>query len=149
MTNFATLIMNRTFHYRVSLLNYVAIVVVAAAALCMFWHRSAAGAVAGLALMMAVVLMVERIVHTAYVFTADGMLIISKGRFSRRVAIRITDIVSVERVRASVLGVRYVLIRYGAGREVSVQPAGEEAFVGEITRRQELMERRENERTKR
>lgn len=141
--------MNRTFHYRVSLLNYVAIVVVAAAALCMFWHRSAAGAVAGLALMMAVVLMVERIVHTAYVFTADGMLIISKGRFSRRVAIRITDIVSVERVRASVLGVRYVLIRYGAGREVSVQPAGEEAFVGEITRRQELMERRENERTKR
>ena len=141
--------MNRTFHYRVSLLNYVAIVVVAAAALCMFWHRSAAGAVAGLALMMAVVLMVERIVHTAYVFTADGMLIISKGRFSRCVAIRITDIVSVERVRAGVLGVRYVLIRYGAGREVSVQPAGEEAFVGEITRRQELMERRENERTKR
>ena len=141
--------MNRTFHNRVSLLNYVAIVVVAAAALCMFWHRSAAGAVAGLALMMAVVLMVERIVHTAYVFTADGMLIISKGRFSRRVAIRITDIVSVERVRAGVLGVRYVLIRYGAGREVSVQPAGEEAFVGEITRRQELMERRENERTKR
>lgn len=141
--------MNRTFHYRVSLLNYVAIAVVAAAALCMFWHRSAAGAVAGLALMMAVVLMVERIVHTAYVFTADGMLIISKGRFSRRVAIRITDIVSVERVRAGVLGVRYVLIRYGAGREVSVQPAGEEAFVGEITRRQELMERRENERTKR
>ena len=141
--------MNRTFHYCVSLLNYVAIVVVAAAALCMFWHRSAAGAVAGLALMMAVVLMVERIVHTAYVFTADGMLIISKGRFSRRVAIRITDIVSVERVRAGVLGVRYVLIRYGAGREVSVQPAGEEAFVGEITRRQELMERRENERTKR
>lgn len=141
--------MNRTFHYRVSLLNYVAIAVVAAAALCMFWHRSAAGAVAGLALMMAVVLMVERIVHTAYVFTADGMLVISKGRFSRRVAIRITDIVSVERVRAGVLGVRYVLIRYGAGREVSVQPAGEEAFVGEITRRQELMERRENERTKR
>ena len=141
--------MNRTFHYRVSLLNYVAIVVVAAAALCMFWHRSAAGAVAGLALMMAVVLMVERIVHTAYVFTADGMLVISKGRFSRRVAIRITDIVSVERVRAGVLGVRYVLIRYGAGREVSVQPAGEEAFVGEITRRQELMERRGNERTKR
>ena len=141
--------MNRTFHYRVSLLNYVAIVVVAAAALCMFWHRSAAGAVAGLALMMAVVLMVERIVHTAYVFTADGMLVISKGRFSRRVAIRITDIVSVERVRAGVLGVRYVLLRYGAGREVSVQPAGEEAFVGEITRRQELMERRENERTKR
>lgn len=141
--------MNRTFHYRVSLLNYVAIAVVAAAALCMFWHRSAAGAVAGLALMMAVVLMVERIVHTAYVFTADGMLIIGKGRFSRRVAIRITDIVSVERVRAGVLGVRYVLIRYGAGREVSVQPAGEEAFVGEITRRQELMERRENERTKR
>ena len=141
--------MNRTFHYRVSLLNYVAIVVVAAAALCMFWHRSAAGAVAGLALMMAVVLMVERIVHTAYVFTADGMLVISKGRYSRRVAIRITDIVSVERVRAGVLGVRYVLIRYGAGREVSVQPAGEDAFVGEITRRQELMERRENERTKR
>ena len=137
MTNFATLIMNRTFHYRVSLLNYVAIAVVAAAALCMFWHRSAAGAVAGLALMMAVVLMVERIIHTAYVFTDDGLLVVSKGRFLRPVSIRVGDIIEVKRMRMSVLPQGYVLIRYGAGHELSVQPANEDAFINEIRRRQE------------
>ena len=117
---------NRTFHYRVSFLNYAAIIVVAVAALCAFWHKSAANAVVGFALMVVVVLMVERIVHTAYTLTADGRLRVSKGRFSRRVEILLADIVSVETVHGRLLPVRYVLVRYGAGHELAVQPANEE-----------------------
>lgn len=139
--NFAGVMINRTFHYRVTFLNYVAIIVVAVAALCAFWHKSAANAVVGLALMIAVVLMVERIVHTAYTLTADGRLRVSKGRFSRRVEIRLTDIVSVETVHGRLLPVRYVLVRYGAGHELAVQPANEEAFIEEIRKRQEALER--------
>lgn len=140
MTIFATKNMNRTFHYRVSFLNYAAIVVVAACALFALWHRSAGNAVLGVVLMAAVVLMVERIIHTSYVFTDDGMLVVCKGRFSRTRAIRVGDIVSAEIVRAGLLPVRYVLVRYGAGREVSLQPVNDEAFISEIRRRQALVD---------
>ena len=137
---FAGVMINRTFHYRVSFLNYAAIIVVAVAALCAFWQRSAANAVVGLALMIAVVLMVERIVHTTYTLTADGRLRVSKGRFSRRVEIRLADIVSVETVHGRLLPVRYLLVRYGAGHELAVQPANEEAFIEEIRKRQKALE---------
>ena len=136
MTNFACCNMNRTFHYRASLLNYAAVVLAAAAALCVFWYKSAAKAIVGMVLMIAVVLMVERIIHTAYVFTDDGLLVICKGRFSRHLTIRISDILSAEVIRRGLLPVRYVLIRYGAGHEVAVQPVNETAFINEIKRRQ-------------
>lgn len=144
MTNFATQNMNRTFHYKASFLNYVAVVVVAVGALLVFWHRSAVNAVVGVALMIVIILMVERIIHTAYVFTDEGLLVVNNGRFSRSLSIRVSDILSAEVVRAGVLPVRYVLIKYGAGHEVSVQPDNEEAFIREIKRRQiqaEEMER--------
>ena len=120
--------MNRTFHYRVSFLNYAAIVVVAACALFAFWHRSAPNVVLGVGLMAVVVLMVERIIHTSYVFTDDGMLVVCKGRFSRTLTI-----------------LKYVLVRYGAGREISLQPVNDEAFISEVRRRQALVESVESE----
>lgn len=116
-------------------MNYAGVAVVAAASLCAFWHRSAANALVGLVLMLAVVLMVERIIHTAYVFTGDGLLLVSRGRFSRRVVIRLAEVTSAEVVRAGLLRVRYVLVRYGGGRELALQPDNEEAFVREIMRR--------------
>lgn len=129
--------MNRTFHYRVSLVNYLAVFIVAAAALFFFWNRSIANAVVGFLLLMAVLMMVERIIHTMYVFTADGMLVIDRGRFSRSIAIPVSDIIKVGIVRPALLPVRFVTIEYGAGRVVTVQPVNEEAFVDEIKRRQE------------
>lgn len=143
MTNFATQNMNRTFHYKASFLNYVAVVVVAVGALLVFWHRSAVNAVVGVALMIVIILMVERIIHTAYVFTDKGLLIVNNGRFSRSLSIRVSDILSAEVVRAGVLPVRYVLIKYGAGHEASVQPDNEEAFIREIKRRQTQAEEME------
>lgn len=129
--------MNRTFHYRVSLVNYLAVFIVAAAALFFFWNRSIANAVVGFLLLMAVLMMVERIIHTMYVFTADGVLVIDRGRFSRSIAIPVSDIIKVGIVRPALLPVRFVTIEYGAGRVVTVQPVNEEAFVDEIKRRQE------------
>lgn len=141
MTNFAIQNMNRTFHYKASLLNYAGIAVVAAASLCVFWHRSAANAVVGTVLMLTVALMVERIIHTAYVLTDDGLLVINKGRFSRPVSIRVSDIIEIKRMRMGVLPLSYVLIRYGAGHEVSVQPANGDVFINEIRRRQKYREK--------
>ncbi len=83
------------------------------------------------------VLMIERIIHTVYVLTADGRLIISRGRFSRRLSVPVNEIIRMSVVKAGVLGVRYILIEYGAGHETAVQPVNEEAFLNEVRDRQE------------
>ena len=131
---------SRTFHYKISFTNLAAVAVVALAALFMFWNRSAVGAMVGLALMVAVVLMVERMIHTEYWLTPHGYLVVCHGRFSRLVYIRLSDITSVEIVRPSLLPVAYVLIRYGVGHEMSLRPADMEAFADEVKRRQKLLE---------
>ena len=122
---------NRTFRYKVSFLNLVGVAVVAVAALCAFLSCTVVGSAVGLALLLAVVSMAERMARTAYT-----LLVVSRGRFSRRVTVRLTDIVAVESVRGGVMPVSYVLIRYGAGHELSAQPVDAEAFVAEIRKRQ-------------
>lgn len=127
--------MSLTFRYRVSFLNYAGIVVTAVSALCMFLQRSVPAVMVGVVLTGTVVLMAERMSRTSYAITGDGRLVIRKGRFSRQIVIRICDIVEVCVVRAGVLPARYVFIRYGAGHEISLQPADDERFVCELRRR--------------
>lgn len=129
--------MNRSFHYRASWLNYFCIVIVAGAAMFSFWHRSAVNALVGFLLMGVAVLMIERIIHTVYVLTSDGRLIISRGRFSRELSVPVNEIIRMRVVRPGLLGVRYVLIEYGAGHETTVQPVNEDAFMREVRDRQE------------
>lgn len=129
--------MNRSFHYRASWLNYTCIIVVAVAAMYSLWHRSVVNAIVGFMLMGVVVLMIERIIHTVYVLTSDGRLIISRGRFSREMSVPVNEIIRMSVIRPKLLGVRYILIEYGAGHETTVQPVNEEAFMREVRDRQE------------
>lgn len=129
--------MNRSFHYRASWLNYTCIIVVAVAAMYSLWHRSVVNAIVGFLLMGVVVLMIERIIHTVYVLTADGRLVISRGRFSREMSVPVNEIIRMSVIRPKLLGVRYILIEYGAGHETTVQPVNEEAFMREVRDRQE------------
>lgn len=129
--------MNRSFHYRASWLNYTCIIVVAVAAMYSLWRRSVVNAIVGFMLMGVVVLMIERIIHTVYVLTADGRLIISRGRFSRELSVPVNEIIRMSVIRPRLLGVRYILIEYGAGHETTVQPVNEEAFMREVRDRQE------------
>ncbi|WP_302332126.1 PH domain-containing protein [Prevotella sp.] len=129
--------MNRSFHYRASWLNYTCIIVVAVAAMYSLWHRSVVNAIVGFLLMGVVVLMIERIIHTVYVLTSDGRLIISRGRFSREMSVPVNEIIRMSVIRPKLLGVRYILIEYGAGHETTVQPVNEEAFMREVRDRQE------------
>lgn len=131
--------MNRSFHYRASWLNYTCIIVVAVAAMYSLWHRSVVNAIVGFLLMGVVVLMIERIIHTVYVLTSDGRLIISRGRFSREMSVPVNEIIRMSVIRPKLLGVRYILIEYGAGHETTVQPVNEEAFMREVRDRQECV----------
>lgn len=81
--------------------------------------------------MVFMVIIVERLIHTVYVVTDDGRLIISKGRFSRSVVINLSDIKSVEPVKTSAIfpfrrnDVVGITLKDGAIRLVSPFPADE------------------------
>ena len=129
--------MDRTFHQRLSPASVCGILAFALLALYMFWTKSA---LAGCLLAAVVVLMIERVVHTTYVFRRnDGeeeMLYIDNGRFSKTRQIRVNDIVSCRKMSTGFGLSQYVLLQCGHKRLVSVQPDNADAFIDEIRKRQ-------------
>ena len=129
--------MDRTFHQRVSPASACGILAFALLALYMFWTKNA---LVGCLLAAVVVLMIERVVHTTYVFRRnDGdeeMLYIDNGRFSKTRQIRVNDIVSCRRMSTGFGLSQYVLLQCGHKRLVSVQPDNADAFIDEIRKRQ-------------
>ena len=96
-------------------------------------------ALLALVCMVVLVLAVERLIHTTYTLTADGRLLIHRGRFSRQKEAALTEIVSVERVSVFRIGrwalMRYVLVRYRNGRFDALLPLKEDEFVGVLSAR--------------
>ena len=129
--------MDRTFHQRVSPASACGILAFALLALYMFWTKSA---LVGCLLVAVVVLMIERVVHTTYMFRRnDGdeeMLYIDNGRFSKTRQIRVNDIVSCRKMSTGFGLSQYVLLQCGHKRLVSVQPDNADAFIDEIRKRQ-------------
>jgi len=129
--------MDRTFHQRVSPASACGILAFALLALYMFWTKNA---LVGCLLAAVVVLMIERVVHTTYVFRRnDGdeeMLYIDNGRFSKTRQIRVNDIVSCRKMSTGFGLSQYVLLQCGHKRLVSVQPDNADAFIDEIRKRQ-------------
>ena len=110
-------------------------VVVAGFALYFFWQRSSAMALVAFLLVCLDVVMIERMVHSSYTLSDDGVLEVNKGRFSKRLRIPLEEIIRVE-VRKTPFGLtRYVLIEHGHHRLVSIQPERPEEFVWEVRKR--------------
>lgn len=124
--------MERTFRQRVTLAGIVISVVPAGLAMSFFWQRDATGAFAGFCLAMLSIVIIDRILHTEYVFSG-GMLTVSRGRFARKTVVKIDEITRVRLMQR--LFARYVLIEYGAGHSLSAQPDNAEAFIEEIRKR--------------
>ena len=129
--------MDRTFHQRLSPASVCGILALALLALYMFWTKRAQ---AGCLLAAVVVLMIERVVHTTYVFRRNDdeeeMLYIDNGRFSKTRRIRVNDIVSCRKMSTGFGLSRYVLLQCGHKQLVSVQPDNADAFIEEIRKRQ-------------
>ncbi len=135
--------MNRTFHKRFTLPAKIGMLVFALLALYFFWVK-----VAIIAIFVAIVIvgMMERILNTTYTFKTikpidrdDEMeyLIIDEGRFSSNRNVPVCDVVKVE-CRKTFFGLDHSLvIEYGAGNLVSVQPDNEEGFLEELKKREE------------
>ena len=90
-----------------------------------------------------VLVMIERIIHTTYVFSHNGneeMLVINKGRFSKTKHIRINDIVKCHKMSTGFGLSQYILLQCGHKTLVSVQPDNADAFIAEIKKRQATQE---------
>ncbi len=128
--------MDRTFHQRLSPAMACGILAFGLLALYLFWVKSA---LMGCILAAVVVLMIERVVHTNYVFRRDEdeeMLYIDNGRFSKTRRIRVNDIVQCRKMTTGFGLSQYVLLQCGHKRLVSVQPDNADAFIAEVRKRQ-------------
>lgn len=132
---------DRTFHKRFTISAKVGIGVFTALAAYFFWTKTA---IIGILLAIVVVGMIERILHTTYTFRRVKpidrdeemeFIVVSEGRFSARRTVPLCDLVRTERIHTFFGLDRCLLIEYGAGHMVSLQPDNMEAFEQEIKRR--------------
>lgn len=134
--------MKRTFQHRVTVLGLAWVLLLAAVALFFFWQRTSSTAVVAALVLCVDVFVVERLIHTTYVFTDDNRLVVSHGRFSRPVSIPLSDVTRTEMKHSCFGLVRYVLVEYGSRRMVSVMTENDEAFMKEMNKRTHYLEKK-------
>lgn len=127
--------MDRLYHQRFTLAAKSSITIITLLAVYLFWFRSLFHALIGILIVLLLVMMIERVIHTSYTLTDDGFLVIGRGRFSKPCRIPITDIIRITKHSTSLKMSHYILIEYGAGNMVSVLPEDEAAFMEELNRR--------------
>ena len=134
--------MKRTFQHRVTVPAVSLVLLLAVVALSFFWQRISSAAVVATLVLCVDVFIVERLIHTTYVFTDDDCLVVSHGRFSRTVTVPLSDVTRTEMKHSCFGLVRYVLVEYGARRMVSVMTENDEAFMKEMNKRILYIEKR-------
>lgn len=133
--------MDRIFHQRFTLASKCGIMIFTLLAFYFFWMRSTINACLGLIVMIVLVVMIERVIHTTYTLTSDGNLIISRGRFSRPLTIPVNEIIKVSVMNTSMKLSHFILVEYGAGHLTSVQPEDDEAFLEELKKCQQKIDK--------
>ena len=128
----------RTFQHRVTLPAVAVIVLLAGVAFFFLMSRDGMLSAVALLLVCLDVGILERVIHTSYILTEDGLLLVDRGRFARREAIHVCDILRMERRKTLLPGNHYILIEYGPRKYVSILTDNEQGFMAEITRRQKL-----------
>lgn len=128
--------MDRVFHARISFGQYLFLAVPTVLAVFGLWDKNW---IVGLIFMWLLVWCIELLIHTQYTLTADGWLIVRRGRFSRIKRIPLSDILLVEPVKAVLLGRlavnHYVLVHYKGGKVLALQPVNEEEFIRALEKR--------------
>ena len=69
-------------------------------------------------------------------FSLWCFLRIDRGRLSRHKDIRVADIVKVIPMQTAFGASRYLLVKYGPNRLISLQPDDQKAFMSELKKRQ-------------
>ena len=129
--------MNRIFHARIAVGQYLFLVLATIIVIYAMWMQHA---VMAILFMLLLIIAIERLIHTPYTLTTDGRLLLFYGRFSRSEEILLKDIISVERASSMKIGrfavMRYVLVKYGTkGKCALLLPVKEDLFIKTLTNR--------------
>ena len=129
--------MNRIFHARIAVGQYLFLVLATIIVIYAMWMQHA---VMAILFMLLLFIAIERLIHTTYTLTTDGRLLLFYGRFSRSEEILLKDIISVERASSMKIGrfavMRYVLVKYGTkGKCAVLLPVKEDLFIKTLTNR--------------
>lgn len=118
--------MNRIFHARIAWYHYFLLAVLTLNAVGALWYKYILVAVL---FMLMLIVVIEQIIHTAYMLTTDGHLEISRGRFIRKKVIPVSEITAIKKCHSMRFGrfsvTDYLLIEYGKEKFVSVTPVKE------------------------
>ena len=128
--------MNRVFHARITWYHLLFLVLVSVCPVYLVWHTQALGA---LLFSLVLLVLIECVIHTTYTVTAEGLLVIAKGRFYKKRTIPIGEILSIERKRSMTVFncsvTHFVLIRWGYDKYVALIPVKEKEFIQLIRER--------------
>ena len=137
--------MDRVFSSKTEISSYLLLVFSLTATVYAMWNKT--GLIYAPCLVLTA-LIVERIIHSRYVVTADGQLVIEKGRLSKTKTIPLRDINRIDQVcRFHIAGRafgQYIIIVMGSGEQVPLQPKNESDFVQYISKRRRKMDLEEN-----
>lgn len=121
--------MNRTFHARITVYQYLLLGLMGILTLCLLWYKFVLPAVF---FMLCLIVYIEKLIHTTYTLTPDGKLQLHFGRFLRGKEISVRDITSVDSVTHG-LGNKFIWYRflrvYYAGKSADVFPVNEAEFI--------------------
>ncbi len=117
--------MIRTFHHRFTLGSKCGAVLLALLAIYLFWTKAI---IAGCILVVLNVLLIERVLHSEYVFN-DNTLTIYRGRFAKTKTVRVADILSCRPIKTAFGMEHYLLLELTNRQFVVVEPQQEASFI--------------------
>jgi len=130
--------MNRIFHARIAIGQYLFLLLVSGVVIWALWDKQIVLAVL---MVILLVLGIEKLIHTTYTLTSDGNLVLYYGRFMKGKTISLQEITEVERVcQMRLFGVglmRCVLVHHGNKTE-ALMPVKEKEFIDEINKKRKL-----------
>lgn len=131
--------MDRTFHQHFSLGTSCGIILFAVVSFWLFWQK---WPVPGLITALACVALMERMLHSEYIFHED-QLIVYHGRFARKKVVPLSDIVGYKPITATFGLTRFLLLGLRGDRFILVQPDNEQAFVKHLAERKKKIKRKD------
>lgn len=130
--------MNRTFHSRIRWDQLFLTLIITAICFYMVWVKQS---ILATLLAIALIVLIERIIHTTYTLTSDNKLILKRGRFSKIKVIDLDLIKDIELKSTTKFGsfylTSYVLILCKPKEYIAITPANPERFIETIIKRKE------------
>lgn len=127
--------MNRIFHSKITWYNYLYLIILATTTIALLWEKRI---VAAAILMIVLIILIERIIHTTYTVTTNGLLVLSHGRFSKERTVPVSKITRIDRIKTLQIGkfclTKYLFIKYEGGF-VAITPVKEDEIIELLSKR--------------